>query len=408
MKFANYKFNARGVNNLGDNMQIIALDYIYDQMGIPKEDIVYIDKNELNNYRGEYVILPVSMPLVDYVESGISGRFSEHIIPVFLGLTMVVDTLSEKEVNYYRRFEPIGCRDERTLNTLRNHGIDSYLHGCITATLPKRQVSKQYNKVFIVDVSEDLIKHIPDKLRKDAVFLTHMHEETNDPKQLMQQYYERYKNEAKLVITSLLHCSVPCMAAGIPVVLAKTQVSYRFAWLEKLIRIYDAGEFNSIDWDPLPIEYESHKKRLLEITIGRLEDAYNKYKNILDLSWYYENRNKKEYIIDAFESIKNYIDRKFIDKNSNFQYSIWGLTQISILTVEYISKNYPNAKLMHVYDAYRRVIFEGIMSESPKEIYNNPDEIIFVTTHSAEEMAMNIFGEIKKDEDSYVFFEPMK
>ena len=48
MKFANYKFNARGVNNLGDNMQLIAIDSIYERMGIPKEDIIYIDKNDNN------------------------------------------------------------------------------------------------------------------------------------------------------------------------------------------------------------------------------------------------------------------------------------------------------------------------------------------------------------------------
>jgi len=75
MKFANYTFNARGVNNLGDNMQIIAIDTIYENMGIPKEEIVYIDKNETGSYQGEYVILPVTMPLVDYTEGGISGRF---------------------------------------------------------------------------------------------------------------------------------------------------------------------------------------------------------------------------------------------------------------------------------------------------------------------------------------------
>jgi hypothetical protein len=41
MKYANYIFHARGVNNLGDKMQLIAIDSIYEQMGIPKEDIIY-------------------------------------------------------------------------------------------------------------------------------------------------------------------------------------------------------------------------------------------------------------------------------------------------------------------------------------------------------------------------------
>ena len=123
MKYANYKFDARGVNNLGDNMQLIAIDSIYERMGIPKKDIIYIDKNETSTYKGEYVVLPVTMPLIDYTEGGICGRFSNYIIPVFLGLTLAKDSLMPQEVEYYNRFEPIGCRDERTMNTLRKYSV---------------------------------------------------------------------------------------------------------------------------------------------------------------------------------------------------------------------------------------------------------------------------------------------
>ena len=123
MKYANYRFRARGVNNLGDQMQIIAIDYLYSVMGIPAEEIVYIDYHSLRAYDGEYVILPVTMPMVDYFPNGFADRFSERIIPVFLGVTMVKETLTEKEQIYLRKYEPIGCRDERTLNTMRKYGI---------------------------------------------------------------------------------------------------------------------------------------------------------------------------------------------------------------------------------------------------------------------------------------------
>ncbi len=176
MKFANYQFEAHEKNNLGDNMQIIAIDYIYEKMGIDPEDIVYIDKNSLSSYEGEYVILPVNMPLIDYQPNGICGWFSNKIIPVFFGLTLVKDTLLPNEVMYYKKYEPIGCRDERTLETLRKYGIESYLNGCITVTLPLRKLNPQkQNKVFIVDVSDKLLKYIPSKIKEDAEYLTHLY-----------------------------------------------------------------------------------------------------------------------------------------------------------------------------------------------------------------------------------------
>ncbi|WP_312701296.1 polysaccharide pyruvyl transferase family protein [Sedimentibacter sp.] len=403
MKYANYKFYAKGVNNIGDNMQLIVIDSIYEQMGVSNEDIIYIDKNELSTYTGEYVILPVTMPLVDYTEGGICGRFSDHIIPVFIGLTLIKDTLLPQEVEYYHQYEPIGCRDERTMNILRKYGIIAYLHGCITATLPKRDIDgKTFDKIFIVDVDSEMISYIPKEILNKAEFLTHSHEDLNDPKDTMKEYYNRYKNEAKLVITKLLHCSVPCIAAGIPVIIMREQISFRFGWLEKLIPVYERSDFSHIDWNPEPIEYEEHKARVLQITMNRLRDTYNKYNSFYNLSWFYEQRDKKNYINDAFIKIKNFIDCYFVDSNYGYEYSIWGLTQTSILTVNYISENFPNAKLMHVYDAYRTIVFEGLYSQLPDEICKYPEEIVFVTTNGARRMALSLFNKIGRDEESYV------
>jgi len=410
MKFANYIFYARGVNNLGDNMQIIAIDNIYESMGIEKKNIVYINKNDLDKYYGEYVILPITMPLVDYIEGGISGRFSKYIIPVFLGFTMVTDKLIPQEIQYLKQYEPIGCRDERTMNTLRTYGINSYLHGCVTAALPNRDIAiNNFNKIFIVDAPTELMEYVPEEIKDKAIYLSHMiSEELDNPKALANEFYNRYKSEGALVITSLLHCAVPCMAAGIPVILAKTKISYRFGWLEKLISIYDEENFKNIDWNPKSVQYDLIKDKILQVSIERLKDTYDKYSNIYDLSWFYENRDKKVYVNDSFESIKQYIDRKFQDKFGEYKYSIWGLSQISVVTVNYISKNYPNAKLLHVYDEYRKISFEGIISESPENIKKYPKDIIFITTNGAKKMALDLFSKIDKEIDTYVFYEPIK
>lgn len=411
MKFANYSFNARGVNNLGDNMQIIAIEQIYETMGIAQNDVVYIDTNKLSTYDGEYVVLPVTMPLVDFRPHGIAGRFSDRIIPMFLGFTMVKDTLLPEETAYLNRMTPIGCRDERTLQTMRRYGIESYLHGCITATLPLRDLDAKYDSVYIVDAPSGLEQYIPNYILKKSIRKTHLHSGlTEDPKHLMQKYYDEYKANASLVITSLLHCAVPCIAAGIPVILAKsgTGISYRFSWLEKLTDIYLEQDFKNIDWNPKPILYEKHKKDLLDLTIKRLKKAYDRYSDTLDLSLFYESRDPKPYINDACQSLIRYIGDHWTDKMGDYQYAVWGLTQIAEYLISFIDSNYPNAKLCHVYDAFRQEELGGLMSMNPEAISKYPDETVFVCTNGAAKAAEKIQEECSNKDIKFAFMEPVK
>ena len=69
MVFANYKLGDKSSRYVGDNIQIYAIDELYRQIGI--KDIAYIETSDLGNYDGEYAILPVSMPLVDFVPGGV-------------------------------------------------------------------------------------------------------------------------------------------------------------------------------------------------------------------------------------------------------------------------------------------------------------------------------------------------
>lgn len=47
MKYANYIYNPKSIVNIGDYVQIFAIDYIYDKMGINKDDIIYFALEEL-------------------------------------------------------------------------------------------------------------------------------------------------------------------------------------------------------------------------------------------------------------------------------------------------------------------------------------------------------------------------
>lgn len=402
MKFANYHYIGKNINNLGDHVQVLTVDYLYHQMGIPKEEIVYIDKDDLATYDGEPVVLPVSMPLIDYKEHGIAGMFSKQITPVFLGLTLAKDILSDEEVEYYKKHEPVGCRDERTYNTLCGYGINAYLGGCMTVILPRReQNAEKQKKIFIIDPTQGIKTYLPEEIRKNAVRDTHLfYGAMENPKQKAAARYRQYCEEGALVITSLLHCATPCMAMGIPVILAKDVVSYRFSWLEALLTIYTPGSYEQIDWAPKPVDYEPHKQKMLNLIIHRVQGVNNR-EEIDAVHEFYMDRSRCDYVNDAFLPLQRFIDSHWLDAEKPYRYAVWGLTQMAELTVSYISKHYPNAKLCHVYDAKYTSRLGGLHAETPDHIAEHPNETVFVTTVAACSPAKAYFDSLNRPADSY-------
>jgi hypothetical protein len=105
-------------------------------------------------------------------------NFSHKIIPVFLGFSALSKNFSNDDVDYLRRFQPIGCRDQYSMENLRKYNINAYVNGCMTATFPKRRnhskISK-YSKVFFIDVPDDFKKFVPKNILLNSEFSNHVY-----------------------------------------------------------------------------------------------------------------------------------------------------------------------------------------------------------------------------------------
>jgi len=178
MKYANIIFDGdrRGSINIGDDLQNVAIENVYRYMGIDYSDVIRIGLSELATYDGEYVVLPVSFPLYGYREGLYTTMFSSKIIPVFLGLSIMSNNFPIDEVDYLRRFEPIGCRDKYTLDLMRKKNIMAYLNGCMSVTISKIKLSDKNKKVFLVDIPKSYYQYIPDTLLNKAEEITHIRE----------------------------------------------------------------------------------------------------------------------------------------------------------------------------------------------------------------------------------------
>ena len=63
------------------------------------------------------------------------------------------DFFTKQTIAYLKRYQPIGCRDIKTVELMRKYGIDSYMSGCLTMTLgidyPPLQTHS--GEIYIVD-----------------------------------------------------------------------------------------------------------------------------------------------------------------------------------------------------------------------------------------------------------------
>lgn len=202
-------------NNFGDEIQSIATKNC-----LPHVD-TEISRENLKNFTStEKHILIMN----GWFSHNPQGEFppSLDIIPVYYSFHITPEQsaffTSPECIEHFKRWQPIGCRDRGTMELLINCGVDAFYSKCLTLTLPKRQAITN-GQVFIVDAIDCTI---PDNLKKDSVVLTHGHDNDSLPTKekfnRAQNLLNRYRDEASLVITSRLHCALPCQAMGIPVV----------------------------------------------------------------------------------------------------------------------------------------------------------------------------------------------
>ncbi|MCI9215756.1 polysaccharide pyruvyl transferase family protein [Lachnospiraceae bacterium 42-17] len=387
MKFANLKIDyereSHRMRNYGDDIQIYAIQNLYKYMKVNYDEVVRITIQELFSYDGdEYLVLPITYPLY-----GTYKKISPKIIPIYLGLSILSDTVINSL--RLREFEPIGCRDQHSFEILREAGIKAYLNGCMTLTLPKAKAGNNRKKIFIVDVCDELLPYIPAEYKKIAEYKTHLiyHRYVSENEALA--LYEQYKEEARLIITSRLHCAVPCLAFGIPVIYACKTVSFRSVWLQKLLPLYDIHSFKDIDWNPQPVNIENQKEILLKNAVDMISQKIKEYSSQIRISEFYEDYVFSNYEFECMRYPIEYIKKNW-DQQKDIKYVIWGITQTAELLYQYISKNYKNAHLTGIIDLYRKEKFHGVVS-SDLTLLEQTNAYFFVAVESANVMALSTF-----------------
>lgn len=399
--------------NFGDNVQTFGVEVLYEMMGYSKDDIRKINLYNFHNYSSEDTIVPMS----GFFSSGLKYKVipaTNSIHPLFIGFHSHDESILDN-IDYLKKYQPIGCRDEYTKDMLCERGIEAYISGCASIMLPTREKQPEKNKTFFVDIPIQLEEYIPSELKKNCEYISHiMHVNTLDYNKEQvekndkraRELIDRYKNEATLVVTSKLHCAAPCVAMGIPVILVRENIDYRFGWIDKFIHIYDIDEFSNINWKPEPVKLENVKKLFYSIFSYRVKHYGQNIdsqvdKSIKELNNFYSNRNKSAYNKSILYKINKMISLR---NTSSIDCLIWGAGRTGTILCNIINKNFPNINIISIIDTYKTGTLKGIPIIKPYEIKNYPNNYIFIATIPGKRIAEDMLKRMgKKDSRDYTF-----
>lgn len=244
----------RETGNLGDEIQSIAAAGL-----LPRVDC-HVDRDDLGGYaapgggpvalivHGWYAHTPETWPPAPAIRPLL---ISMHLsaTPGFgpSGLSAREFFLAAPVLDYLKAHAPVGARDADTAALLERAGVESYLSGCVSLTLAPRAVPRG-DAIVLNDVPAEVATHVRARARRPVTATTHMDRAITGRAARFacaEALLDIYAG-AHCVVTTRLHCALPCLALGTPVLLLDVAADRgRFSGLEGHYRHCSPGDFLS-------------------------------------------------------------------------------------------------------------------------------------------------------------------
>lgn len=215
----------KNTDNIGDDIQSYAqsqflphIDYVIDREQI---DSFVPNDNEIVNcimnawWLNKRTNWPPS-PYINPLPVSMHMRNTEEDSPTYLdGMGM----------QWFKKHEPIGLRDDLVKKYLDAAGVKNYHSGCMTLTIKKDPKLKRKSYICVNDIDETLLEKLQQSTDLEIKIMKHDVDAEESKKLTWEERKERVKKlldtyqQAACVITSRLHCTLPCLALEVPVLL---------------------------------------------------------------------------------------------------------------------------------------------------------------------------------------------
>lgn len=276
--------------NIGDNIQSLAAQFVLKFIGAPTPTAFVERDNQCRTRTIESPLIQIqSTDTIHLIENGwFDGRFIQpqwapQLRPLYLSYHLnedpellndplysttyrqdqkcsqrLLENLDARD--HFLKYAPIGCRDQHTVNKFLDAGIPAFLSSCLTLTLrttylPVVPIRSRTNLIYVVDshLNEPKLYNtlVPEEIRSQAVTLLHgmIHPPKTSEKQAQAEDLIHKYSQAKLIITSRLHCALPALALGTPVLFLYSSMQTDCRFDDTLRSILGSGTALPSHWN---------------------------------------------------------------------------------------------------------------------------------------------------------------
>ncbi len=266
-------------DNLGDHIQVIAGLGLLARLGVEPRRLIDRDNEIRSAPTLDQETGPVGILLNGWFKTN-CAEWPPHpkLAPIVDGfhirLFQCPELLSDASIDFFRRSQPIGCRDVYTESLLRSKGVDAFVSNCLSLTMPRRiDDPATQTEVFVVSRDERIRDCLPTTIGPYR-FLSHYSGSSDFAANMARAegLLETYRSRAKLIITTLLHCALPAIAMGIPVIVfyplndeaGHASDLEQFSALDGLVSVHCLDDLDGVDWNPTAVDAGEIKLTILD------------------------------------------------------------------------------------------------------------------------------------------------
>lgn len=246
---------------------------------------------------------------------------------------------------------------------------------------------------------------MPQSLKEEGVVLSNLYwyhnsggrnrisvEDTLEEHRKGEERIALLRDTARLVVTSKLHVATPCLAMGIPVVLAKPHFGDRFGFLDRILPTYTPEHYDEIDWNPEPVDFEEDKATLKQLFFDRVRAEVSR----VEISKMWASKEPL-YTID-YHSETSIAVKKIPFPDGEFPYAVWGIVLAPAFYLDEAMKELvPQGKLVAGIDIAAEGEYCGAKIIKPEEIDQlPPGTIIIVVAPSAHQPAKDLLTKLNR------------
>lgn len=297
--------------NIGDYIQSQAVIDL-----IKPNKTKFIDRENLHKYDGNNLKTIINGW---FMEKPNNWPPSAKIKPLFLSFhinpSIVKTFLNKKSIEYFKKNEPIGCRDYYTRDVLIKKGVNAFYSSCLTTTIDRKKYLKEKPPTGIIVIGAfDRLNPIIDnksifklllsiikypfkkisytiKLKKFNNHLLGLNREINTHSQIIKQPVKSHQKgielakemlekiaKSEIIITSRIHAALPALAMGLKVIFINEGLDHnnhkqRLLGLKNYFTCVNYKDFFMINFDTIKQDL-SHKEYVYNI-----KKTINNFKN---------------------------------------------------------------------------------------------------------------------------------